>query len=138
MDIKSSLSAVTTNQLVIKLGSIGYSIRQDLEVIQTKFDEFESDFDQTISFFSSLNANLSKISDIYYKYHLYYLTYSIFGILSLLLTLKLSSLIIKMCSLFPKLKKWIDDFNAFRKARRNVVEEINQPPEQAYPLIRRF
>ena len=57
LDIKGSLSTVTTNQLVIKLGSIGYSIRQDLEVIQTKFDEFETDFDQTIKFFSILNTN---------------------------------------------------------------------------------
>ena len=117
------------------MSAIGYSISQDLEMIQTKFEEFETDFDQAISFFSSVNTNLTKISDIYYKYHLYYVTYSMFGILSLLITLKLSSLIIKLCSLFPKLKDWIDDFNAFRQARRNVIEE---PPEQAYPLIRRF
>ena len=73
---------------------------------------------------------------MYYRYHLYYVMYSLFGILCILLTLKLSTLIIKICAWFPKLKSLMDDFNEFRKARRNIEERA--PPEQAYPLIRRY
>ena len=130
------MSTVTNNQLIVKLGTIGLSIRQDLEAIQSKFSKFETNFDKTIEFFSRLNTNVSKITEMYYRYHLYYVTYSVFGILCILITLKLSTLIIKICSWFPKLKSLMDDFNEFRKARRNLEEQA--PPEQAYPLIHIF
>ena len=140
LDIRKTLSSVTNDQLIIRLGSIGVTIRHDLETIQEKLASFELNFEETISFFNKINTNLKKITEIYYKYHLYYITYCLFGILCVLLVIKLTTLTVSVFGWIPRFKTLIEDFSAFRKARRAIEERSQhpEPVEQAFPLIRRY
>ena len=95
------------------------------------------DFNETISFFQTLNENVTYVKSIYLKYNLHLIWWALVGSPRLLVILKICSLIISCVKTYPLISNYISDWHTFRELRNQQRRVAENPQEAAYPLVRR-
>ena len=123
--------------LMRSLDSFNNEVTRNLHSIEQELSSFQTDFNETISFFQTLNENVTYVKSIYLEYNLHIIWWALVCGLSILVILKIFSLITNCVKAYPKISTYISDWQTFRELRNQQRRLAENPQEAAYPLVRR-
>ena len=123
--------------LMQSLNSFSNEVTRNLNNIERELSTFQMDFNETISFFQTLNENVTYVKSIYLEYNLHLIWWALVGGLGILVILKICSLIINCVKAYPLISNYISDWHTFRELRNQQRRVADNPQEAAYPLVRR-
>ena len=123
--------------LMQSLNLFSNEVTMNLHNIGEELSSFQMEFNETISFFQTLNEKVTYVKNIYLEYNLHIIWWVLVCGLGILVTLKIFSLIINCVKAYPLISNYISDWHTFRELRNQQRRVADNPQEAAYPLVRR-